>query len=223
MSEAHVWDETTRGALREILQRSVVGEVRLAQSAHDDIIQTCREVYIEEECPEEEWEVFVRFATDELTKAEAVHAASQSTWPAVTDSDRLDRVEAILRDRGILLWQASPCCDTCTGGELPDRIDEIDRRFPGFRDKVRGYAFFIDQNMADSLAEDIHLAVYMGYGWWSREESDVAPDVYERKALDIAQEVCECLREQGFDPKWDGSFAKKIGMSLDWQRRTLLE
>ena len=212
-----------RGELREILRNLVLGEVRLANADHDDIIQICREVYIEDECPKEEWGKFVRFATDELEKAATRHSKEQAMWPRETDCDRLDRVEATLRDRGILLWQVSPCCDTCTGSELPDRIDEIDRRHPGFRNRVRGYAFFIDQNMADMLAEDTHVSVYLAYGWFSPDDSSVAPEVYERNALDIAGEVADCLREHGFEPDWDGSFSKKIGVSLNWQRRTMLE
>ena len=91
------------------------------------------------------------------------------------------------------------------------------------RSNVRGYAFFIDQNMADMLAEDTDVSVYLGYGWFSQEESSVAPDVYERNALDIAREVCDCLRKHGFEPDWDGSFSRKIGVSLNWQRRTMLQ
>jgi hypothetical protein len=223
MTEDSTWNDTARSDLRETLRNLVVGEVRLAKSRHDEIIQTCREGYIEDECPEDEWELFVRFATDELKKAEAAHSAAQATWPPETDCDRLDHVEATLRDRGILLWQVSPCCDSCTGGELSGRIDELDQRYPGFRSRVRGYAFFIDQNMAHMLAEDTDVSVYLGYGWLSQDESSVAPDVYERNALDIAREVCDCLRDHGFEPNWDGSFSKKIGVSLNWQRRTMLQ
>jgi hypothetical protein len=223
MTEDSTWNDTARSDLRETLRNLVVREVRLAKSRHDEIIQTCREGYIEDECPEDEWELFVRFATDELKKAEAAHSAAQATWPPETDCDRLDHVEATLRDRGILLWQVSPCCDSCTGGELSGRIDELDQRYPGFRSRVRGYAFFIDQNMAHMLAEDTDVSVYLGYGWLSQDESSVAPDVYERNALDIAREVCDCLRDHGFEPNWDGSFSKKIGVSLNWQRRTMLQ
>jgi hypothetical protein len=223
MSEDSTWNDTTRGKLRERLRTLVLGEVRLANSDHDDIIQICREVYIEDECPEDEWGMFVRFATDELEKAATRHSTEQAMWPRETDCDRLDRVEALLRERGVLLWQVSPCCDTCTGSELPDRIDEIDRRHPGFRNRVRGYTFFIDQNMADMLTEDTHVSVYLGYGWFSPDDSSVAPEVYKRNALGIAREVCDCLREHGFEPDWDGSFSKKIGVSLNWQRRTMLE
>ena len=223
MSEAATWDDTSREDLRDTLRNLVLGEVRLGNSSHDDIVEICRDVYIVDECPENEWEKFVQFARDELKKAESTHSKEQAGWPAETDCDRLDRVEAALRDRGILLWQVSPCCDTCTGGELPDRIDEIESRHPGFRDKVRGYAFFIDQNMADMLAEDTKISVYLAYGWFSPDDSKVEPDVYEKNALGIAREVCDCLCEHGFELDWDGSFSKKIGISLKWQRRTMLQ
>ncbi|MBM79409.1 MAG: hypothetical protein CMJ78_02290 [Planctomycetaceae bacterium] len=127
-------------------------------SDHEDIMQICREVYIDDECPQDERDSFVDFATDELKTATTKHAAEQSTWTGETDCDRLDRVEAQLRDRGILLWQVSPCCDTCTGAEIPDRIDEIEQIHPGFREQVRGYAFFIDQNMAEMLSESSELS-----------------------------------------------------------------
>ncbi len=223
MSQHTTWNDQTRDDLHQTLRTLVRGEVRLAHSDHDDIIQTCREVYIDDDCPENEREGFVRFVTDELKTAVDTHAAEQATWPSETDCDRLDRVEAALRDRGILLWQVSPCCDTCTGSELPDRIDEIDRRHPGFRDRVRGYAFFIDQGMADRLADDTDIDVYLAYGWYAPDESSVAPEVYEKNALDIANEVCHCLREQGFDPDWDGTLDRKIAVYLNWQRRTMLE
>jgi hypothetical protein len=222
MSKNFIWDDTTRGKLRETLRHLILGEVRLARSEPGDIITICREVYIEDECPDDERDSFIRFATDELKRAAARHSAEQAAWPQETDCDRLDRVEAMLRGRGILLWQVSPCCDTCTGGELPDRIDEIERRHPGFRNRIRGYAFFIDQNMPDMLAEKTDITVYLAYGWFTADDTGVAPEVYERNALGIAREICDCLREHGFAPEWDGSFARKIGVSLDWKRRTIL-
>ena len=223
MSDHSTWNDTTREDLRESLRHRVLGELRLAKSHHDDIIQLCREVYLDDECPEGEREVFIRFAKDELEKAATKHSLEQATWPPETDCDRLDRVEATLRGRGILLWQVSPCCDTCTGSELPDRIDEIERRNPGFRDRVRGYAFFIDQNMSDMLADDIHTSVYLAYGSFSHDGSSVDPEVYKANALGIARDVCDCLREHGLEPNWDGTFSKKIGVSLNWQRRTMLK
>jgi hypothetical protein len=217
------WDEPSRQNLRETLRSLVRGEVRLARSDHEGILQRCRDVCDGEDCPETEQSAFIQFATAELERAESAHAAEQGNWPLETDCDRLDRVEASLREKGILLWQASPCCDTCTSSELPERSDVITQRHPGFRDRLRGYAFFIDQNLPESLAESTELSVYLGYGWLQPDDSpDVAKDVYQEQSLGIAHEICRCLREHGFKPNWEGDFSRKIGVSLDWKRRTML-
>lgn len=131
MSQEHDWNDESREALRATLRWFILGELRLAKNDHEAILEACREIYVEDQCPESEWSTFIQFAADELKRAEAQLASEKSAWPAETDCDRLDRVEAALRERGILLWQASPCCDTCTVGELADRIDVINRRHPG--------------------------------------------------------------------------------------------
>jgi hypothetical protein len=102
-----------------------------------------------------------------------------------------------------------------------DRIGIVERRYPGFH--ARGYAFFIDQNMPEMLADSTRLSIYLAYGWLSPDDSRVAPDAYAEAALGIAREVCECLSDEGFEVAWDGTLSHKIGISLDWQRRTALE
>jgi hypothetical protein len=223
MSNERVWNDESRAELLRSLQRYICGELRLTKRRREEILEACRDVYIADVCPERERDTFLQLAADEFTRTAAHLASEVATWPEETDCDRLDRVEAALRARGILLWQVSPCCDTCTGGEVRHRIDLMHRRYPGFRDRVRGYAFFIDQNMPGMLADGPHLSVYVGYGWLSPGKSQVAPEVYERNALGIAREVCQCLSNEGFEPDWDGSLARKIGLSLNWQRRTSIE
>ncbi len=223
MSDQQAWSDEKRESLRETLRWRILGELRLARRGHADVLQICREVYVPEDGPEGERDEFIQFAAQELNRTVARLASEMAAWPNETDCDRLDRVEAALRERGILLWQASPCCDTCTGAELPDRIELIDSRHPGFRDILRGYAFFIDQNVPEMLADSTQLSVYLGYGWFSSDDSDVPPEVYEKNALGIAREVCECLRSEGFEPDWGGSFSRKIGISLNWQRRSMLD
>src|SRR5689334_22117875 len=119
------WNEELRHQLRETLRSAVLGQLRLAKRGHADILEFCREVYIKDECPDSETPAFVRFLADELDRLAGLLSAEKANWPDETDCDRLDRVEGALRERGILLWQVSPCCDTCTGGELPQRIDVV--------------------------------------------------------------------------------------------------
>jgi hypothetical protein len=223
MSQGPDWDDKSRDELRATLRWFILGELRLARRDHESILESCREVYLEDACPEDERGTFIQFAAHELKRAGDQLASEKSAWPAETDCDRLDRVEAALRERGILLWQVSPCCDTCTVGELPDRIDVVNRRHPGFRDRIRGYAFFIDQNMPELLSDSTEVSVYLGYGWLSPDNSEVAPETYKKNALGIAREVCDSLRDEGFDVDWDGDFARKIGVSVNWQRRNMLD
>ena len=107
--------------------------------------------------------------------------------------------------------------------EMRDRVAAIDARHPGFRDHLRGYAFFIDQNVPEELSEGTEISIFLGYGWVSPEGSEVSPDEYQGHALGIGREICECLRTEGFEPDWDGSFSRKIGITLNWQRRNRLE
>lgn len=223
MANEQIWNDESRDELRQTLQSVILGKLRLANETNDEILEACRETYIQEEAPEGEWATFLQLAEDELNRAAARLAAEKATWPAETDCDRLDRVEAALRDRGIVLWQVSPCCDTCALGELAERVEVINGRFPGFRERLRGYAFFIDQNMPAMLADSTDLSVYLGYGWFSPDGSEVAREIYEKQALTVGREVCQCLRDEGFEPDWNGTLDRKIGLSLNWQRRTMLE
>lgn len=223
MTNEQNWKDESRDELRATLRSVIVGKLRLANETYEEILEACRETYIQEECPAGEWDTFFQFASDELNLAAAALAAEKTAWPKVTDCDRLDRVETALRDRGILLWQVSPCCDNCTLSELAERIDVVDGRHPGFRDRLRGYAFFIDQNMPYFLAKGGDLSIYLGYGWFSPDGSEAAREIYEKNAIDVAQEVCQCLRDEGFEPDWNGELNRKIRISLNWQRRTMLE
>ena len=223
MGDQSRWSDQERSELREAIRTRIMGELRLALRGRPEIIQLCREVYIDDSSPDGEREGFAQLAAEEFDRAAARHATAQAEWPEATDCDRLDRVEAALRDRGILLWQVSPCCDTCTTAEIRDRINGIERRHPGFRERVRGYAFFIDQNMPQMLSEGEEIGLYLGYGWMSSSGSSVAPERYEEIALGVGREVSECLRDEGFTVDWDGKLSRKIGISLVWRRRTPVE
>ena len=223
MAQEQSWTDDDRTELLESIRSAIIGEVRLAKRAKDEIVEYCSEAYIADTCPENEHDKFIQSAADEFNRAVAAHESEKVGWPAVTDCDRLDRVEVALRDRGIIFWQASPCCDSCTVADLPDRIELINNRHSGFRSRVRGYAFFIDQTLPEQLADDTQLTVCLAYGWFSPDDSKVDPNAYEAKALGIAREVCECLRAEGFEPDWEGSFDRKIRAKVNWQRRTKLE
>jgi hypothetical protein len=222
-NEPEEWNEEKRTELRSNLSMAILGQLRMAKLGHGDIVEYCNDVYLEDGCPEAEIASFTKFVQDNLAEHAKLLAIEQASWPSVTDCDRMDKVEANLRHQGILFWQASVCCDSCTMGEMPDRLNLIDDRFPGFYDRARGYAFFIDQTIPESLASSTNLSVYLGYGWLNPDDEKTDEDIYRQHALAIAHEVCNALRAEGFEVDWNGDFARKIGVTLNWQRRTLLE
>ncbi len=183
----------------------------------------CREAHIEDQAPEIEWQALLSFAESQIESAAAAHAKEKAQWPSETDCDRLDQAQEALSERGILFWQASPCCDTCSGSELPERIALIEQHHPGFSESLRGYAFFIDQSLPEMLSESSQISVYLAYGWFVPQGTTVSDDGYRAQALQIAAEVCDCIRQRGLDVHWNGEFSQKIRVSLNWQRRTPLQ
>jgi hypothetical protein len=221
-SQEEIWDEAARESLKDEIRNRLLGEIRFNRYDQDAILDFCQMVHIEDQAPEDEQEDFSRFAQDELKKVMLVHSEEQQFWPAETDCERLDRVEKDLQSKGILLWQASPCCDTCSNAELPARLEVIEERHPGFRPTLRGYAFYNDQSLPEMLAVTTEVDIYLAYGWVSPEGVEVEQDEYSVKALSIANEIVQSLKDHGFDVKWNGELSQKVEFTLNWQRRNML-
>lgn len=222
ISQEETWDEAARESLKDEIRNRILGEVRFNRYDQDSILDFCQTVHIEDQAPENEQEEFSRFAQDELKKVMLVHAEEQQFWSSETDCERLDRVENDLRNKGILLWQASPCCDTCSNAELPARLEVVEERHPGFRPTLRGYAFYNDQSLPEMLAETTTVEIYLAYGWVSPERQEVEQTEYSVRALGIANEIVDSLKDHGFGVKWNGELSQKVGITLNWQRRNIL-
>ena len=48
------WNDDAREDLRTTLRNAVLGELRLAKRDHQEILTGCREIYLEDDCPESE-------------------------------------------------------------------------------------------------------------------------------------------------------------------------
>lgn len=103
MSEAHAWTDSSREQLRKTLRSAILGELRLSKRSRQEILGACLEIHILEECPENEWNELIQFSADEFERASSRLSAEKATWPVSTDCDRLDDVEAALREQGILM------------------------------------------------------------------------------------------------------------------------
>lgn len=133
----------------------------------------------------------------------AAHIVAQTTWPALTDCDRLDAAFAELEAHGIVCRQNFSCCGSCGSAEIWDEAAVLEAAGR----PVRGYAFYHVQD-TESAVEGHGL--YLNYG---------AADAGEAAALGIAYEIVDALRRHGLRVNWEGKWSRRIGVDLDWKRR----
>lgn len=143
------------------------------------------------------------YAQQMTSTAIAEHLASQQGWPPVTDCDRLDAAFAELESRGIVSRQDFWCCGTCGAVAIGDEMAAV--RDLGI--EVRGYTFY---HMQDTESAVDGYGICLNYG------SVLAG---EGPALEIGNEIADTLRCHGLTVEWDGTWEKRISVSLEWKRR----
>lgn len=208
-------EPATPEEIRCRLTEFIRGEIRLANSDRETVLESAFEVHVMDEVDESDYATYREHILVEFDRLLEEHEAESATWPEPTDCDRLNAATVDLNERGIVLWAPSPCCDTCTMAEFPDHVDKLMAEDPTLADRFRGYAFFIDQTMNESLQDRTEIAVFLGYGL----TIEVPEEEYEAGAVAIGEEVRECLEASGLDVDWDGTIGKKIGLSLNWQKQ----
>lgn len=133
----------------------------------------------------------------------AAHAAAEANWPAITDCDRLDAAFEALEAKGIVARHNFTCCMTCGSAEIGEEIAAAQAiGVPAY-----GYAFYHMQDTDSAVAGG---GIYIAYG--ALEEGEAA-------ALDVAREIVSTLEAHGLETEWDGSWDRRIGVPLLWQRR----
>lgn len=131
----------------------------------------------------------------------AAHREAQKSWPLVTDCDRLDGAFRDLEASGIVCRQDFTCCGTCGSAEI---WAEMENQVP----PARGYAFYHQQDTESAVEGD---GLFLNYGAVAEGEA---------AALEIAQEIAIALTHYGLKVEWNGSWEERIGVTLDWKRRT---
>ena len=184
--------------MNENQKQEVRDQVRLdvarGSSSREQIVEEMLD-YFTDENPEID-EGFVAQITDE---ALARHATEQASWDGPTDCDLLDRAFAALEKSGIVARQDFTCCSNCGLAEIGDDVDDI-----GAKD---GYVFY---HMQDTERAVEGGGLYFSYGVFGGDESG---------SLSIGHRVVQALQAVGLQPKWDGTFARKIYLPLTWKKR----
>jgi len=185
----------------EDVRRQIERDVAGGFLTRDEILQGAIDVYEDEADP-----ALVRSEGRRMLDAAlAARAREQADWPETTDCDRLDAAFATLEAEGVISRQNFSCCGNCGSGEI---WDEIETARAGGR-PATGYAFYHQQD-TESAAEGYGL--YLNYG--ACEEGPEA-------AVAIGHQIVNRLQEHGLQTDWDGRIEKRIGVSLDWKRRSV--
>lgn len=182
-------------ALREQVRRDLTGGFD-----DEDAILTHAHEAFEDELPRD---VLRREASTTLRQALADQRAAEQGWPAITDCDRLDAAFAALEAKGVIARQNFTCCGTCGSTEIWDEIEDAQQSGR----PTYGYAFF---HMQDTESAVEGHGLYLNYG---------ACDQGEEAALAIGHDIVDALEAHGLQTDWDGSWDKRIGLSLNWQKR----
>jgi hypothetical protein len=130
--------------------------------------------------------------------------ADQTGWPILTDFDRLELAFDMLEDADIVARQNFTCCGTCGAAEISVEIED----FETLGRRARGYVFFHQQD-TESAVETGEL--YLSYG--------AANNTADAVFLQIGQEIAATLAAVGLKVHWDGKLERRIGVTLNWQRR----
>jgi len=128
---------------------------------------------------------------------------AQTCWPAITDCDRLDRAFDELNRAGIVSRQNFSCCGTCGAAEIECEMKDEEEK--GIT--VRGYTFY---HMQDTESATDGYGLCLNYGSVVNGEE---------AAISIGHEIVDAMQRNGLKTQWDGSWSKRIIVSLDWKRR----
>ncbi len=190
--------QVTEEALKELrgyIQRDVAGGFRPETEIAESAVEVLSDDY--------DAEVLTPHAVKITRELIAAHRQEQASWPKTTDCDRLDTAFAELERVGIVCRQDFSCCGTCGAGEIRDEMEQVAKSGK----QVRGYAFY---HMQDTEAAVEGQGLFLNYG---------AIQDGEAAALGIGNEISAALKRQGLKVDWDGTWAKRIGVRLDWKRR----
>jgi hypothetical protein len=174
-------------------------EIRSGYSDRRDAIEFVSAVF-SSDCDEDRLRPL---ATVWVDQALADYEREVATWPDVTDCDRLDAAFASLEQAGIVARQNFSCCGTCGAAEIWDEIPVEDAKSGA----ARGYAFFHQQDTERAVDGD---GLYLNYGACAEGEA---------AAVAIGHEIVAHFEKAGLTTKWNGTYQRRIDVTLDWKRR----
>lgn len=142
-------------------------------------------------------------AAAELDRAIAAKAAEEASWPAVLDTDRLDRAFEALGRKGVLCLHDAGYDQSDGFGDAEELREEKGGDASGFD----AYCFYHRQDVEGALEG---RGLYLAFGSFAAREGDVK----------VGRRIEHQLAEAGLRVEWDGTAKKRLHLpGFDFRRR----
>ena len=127
---------------------------------------------------------------------------TETTWPLVTDCDRLDAAFADLRKEGIIALQNAGMDISDGQSDVGEELAKTDRS------KVRGYCFYHGQDLERAVAGK---GLLLAFG---------DRDNVRAGKIRVGHIIVDTMRSHGFSVEWNGDPDNRILLpKIDWKRR----
>lgn len=146
---------------------------------------------------------YASYIADLYEKELANCILEETTWPDITDCDRLKVAFEKLDKKGILVKENFACCLSCGNGEILDHIKE----------HHYGATFYHMQDTENAQdMEDGPTGIYLAYGRTGLSSP------FSTK--EIAEQIIEGIEAEGLKVEWDRNEKTRIFVHMqDWKRR----
>jgi len=154
-----------------------------------------------------------KWKTDEITTLLARKTTDQSSWPAVTDVDKLERAFEILSRQGIIdLWGIHGDSDEEGYWDPQHHADQYRRCIGGDASGTSAAVFYTWDDLLSAIENDELTLQIRGFevgDAWTRELTSASA----RMSLQ------EALEEVGLAGYWSAAYPDVVRVRLKWQRR----
>ncbi|WP_146201404.1 DUF6891 domain-containing protein [Leucothrix arctica] len=131
--------------------------------------------------------------------------AEKTTWPAVTDCDRLDLAFSVLNSVGMISLQNAGCTQSDAYGDIQDLYNKHPNQ-----DSVIGYCFYHRQDLERAVRG---MGLYVAFGPMDAKLEDT-------EGPKIGEVIRETLEKQGLEVEWDGTFNTRMLLpTITWKKR----
>ncbi len=139
----------------------------------------------------------------------AAHVASQTSWPHITDADRLVRAFSALDAAGLLARHSYGI----SGPEALQLISMETAAQCAARREVRGYVFY------DAQAAETVTSGWLELTWEAYRHQGWTAERYESEAEAIGEAIVQTLRQEGLSVHGGHSLGVIRLVDLDWKAR----